>query len=1046
MKKKRGQITVFVILGMIIVSVFAFLFYTASYIERAKLEGQAEEIIQEVEQTQSIKHYLYLCLKQSAEDSIAMIGEQGGRIYDYQNGASRIDETPHLELSFNGTRKNVSFGLFSPKLNPPYSNSPYPNVPWYPEEQLNYDFIDTSIYYYLGDNKLPFLCDKYGPNKYNFSKNITGASCHMRNVWYWSTRPQTIQIQIANYTSYLVKECIDTDYFYNFKGYNITIGDPKTVATFGEYDVTFDTDLPINIIFNRPGRRQPIITKSIYLHAQVPVRLKRIYDFVLEIVKEEKNNITFNFYDDYENISSYKWLKVTNEGVNVTKTDVSPGRFEKIMRITDYKSIIRGLPYYFQILISNRIPVLDWIQHNTDISSDYDIIAPEQSVINIVPKFFEPDEEYVTINYSGWKETEDYYFNYSCCIQRGFVDCLNSTTNGGCAENISNEPHNWTRSANFMDTKKDANYSTGKSDIGIHEINVSVCDPQGLCDWQIVRIVVYDYANAVATPLNNFSDINNTYASIEDPFVLDAGLTNSIINVGGMGPYIWCDNIEFPNCYEVYTQQFMLPPAATPFNIKYDIENITLYNFNQTGPHRINLAVGGGFDEFDIEVFQCIPHRDNAPSYPYNNFSLDDYYDDEENPYMANHTCCAGSPEGPTNDWRIAGTATTCYNLEEYGSYLDFTRDHIEEIYGLELSDDLSISNIIYFNFINAISVSGSGLTNLHNDKINDLIQRTFTRNCDGQRGNICNGSVTESIRAINCGDQTWSTGLRCQGVNLDLGPSFVDPTPNSCVAYPGETFEYALQQITGPAPDESMRLCENIPRCSTANTYNVTDGRYVCNATCDNSGGCTRSSYQLNPFNNDCIDCWSLTDCTDSDVGMGNPLYYTNKGYVTGGEFGGCPGDDCDIQTHTINDMCLIGGQFLREYRCRDDNVPRSNQYYSTIISCSGEFGDADCKNSTNIDYYEYRNASSCGDGACSTESYDVCQRGYACDQTWNKIDGDYCTSPGICLDDNQCADGWYCVISAGRICLEGDIGNFCDDEFDCDSGNCNMTSSTCL
>ena len=170
--KKRSQITVFIILGMVVIVIFAFLLKASADIQKAALEQKAEEVITEIKQSQSIIHYMNLCLKQSAEEALITLGRQGARVWkETQNGSSRLNESFHMELDINGTKTNVSFGLFSPKLDPPINSSPYPNVPWYPEQTRNYSFINISRYYYLGENTMPFLCDQHGPNKYNASRS-----------------------------------------------------------------------------------------------------------------------------------------------------------------------------------------------------------------------------------------------------------------------------------------------------------------------------------------------------------------------------------------------------------------------------------------------------------------------------------------------------------------------------------------------------------------------------------------------------------------------------------------------------------------------------------------------------------------------------------------------------------------------------------------------------------------------------------------------------------------------------------------------------------
>jgi len=73
---KRGQVTVFVILGILIIVALAVIFYL--YGERLKLSLKQEEF--DFSRVEVIKNYFESCIEKSGNEALALIGKQGGEI------------------------------------------------------------------------------------------------------------------------------------------------------------------------------------------------------------------------------------------------------------------------------------------------------------------------------------------------------------------------------------------------------------------------------------------------------------------------------------------------------------------------------------------------------------------------------------------------------------------------------------------------------------------------------------------------------------------------------------------------------------------------------------------------------------------------------------------------------------------------------------------------------------------------------------------------------------------------------------------------------
>ncbi len=128
---RRGQLTVFIIVGILILFTFtAVLFFTRT-LTRDPLAGEREPVIAAVPaEFQPLQSYTESCLSQTARQGLLLLGEQGGYIYpemagDYSSsdptGADGVDLQPakvpywHYNLEDNAAN-SVRYSTLRPKL------------------------------------------------------------------------------------------------------------------------------------------------------------------------------------------------------------------------------------------------------------------------------------------------------------------------------------------------------------------------------------------------------------------------------------------------------------------------------------------------------------------------------------------------------------------------------------------------------------------------------------------------------------------------------------------------------------------------------------------------------------------------------------------------------------------------------------------------------------------------------------------------------------------------------------------------------------------
>lgn len=895
---QKGQLTLFAIVGIVLIIVFSFLFFAVQTVSKSQLEKQAEENLNQLLQSSAINFFVTQCVENALSEGLKVVGAQGGKLYRDQGGSYASDFIPLISGS---KQENVSYGI---KRDATICASTPPEYPCTPDNEIcaneanlgdpafcAFAYPNDEFYRY-SINQLPPLCKSAAECGYEARSCPAGSmACAARSI----------QGQLEAFVNNKTSECVQIEKLAAFNGTSkLTKGNISANISIGDTSVIAVVNFPIIAQF----QNLPSVSKLTQFSSTSQIRLKQMYQFADDLSKQNTEKLDFSI------LMSAGKSSFANSQFSITKFE-NARNFDDIYRINDTARALSGQNYYFQFAVQNRYPVLNYLGGtltarrpiNTP-CGDYDIIAIEGGKLEINPEAFDTDDDSLPIEYLGWRQE----YNETFWEKKSDI----KFDSDGCpilpAPKIEQASSGrWTDSQEYLDTGWNATILLIEKDIGPHEFIVNVSDGE-FSDWQRIRVLIQDLfsVSAGAKPIYPSLGCTNCI-SIEDPILFE-GKIEQIFNPGGYS-YRWTDKIS--QTLLGATKDLTLP--AIEFDIT-DIKQLLPQMFQTADQTRaINFTVNQGgresSDEFNVNIFECLPHRNaNSPPYPYN----------KTDPFLSDHSCCssAGTPGTLGSGWgELLGNSVDCFTASTFGSFLSFE----DEKYGQNIP-------VKWYDY------SGTEITGFTGDAGNDIFEREFVRSCDGKRGNTCEGPMKEERKAVTeCAD-TIGGGARCAGPAEEYFDtnSETDAKP-SCINYQQKTFE----QLVGLS---NSNLCNSIAKCTAAgdgSQYATSGSNFLCKATCGN-GACN--------FATACKDCKSAEQtCSDTDT---QSTKYTQQGTVSGSDSTGCSNAACTKTQYSQQDSCQ-NTNILIEYGCPTNPSAQDLPYTITNYNCgnidTAATGDAD-------------------------------------------------------------------------------------------------------
>ncbi|MBI4739834.1 hypothetical protein HY772_09965, partial [Candidatus Woesearchaeota archaeon] len=513
--------TVFVIIGIMILFTFVSLQMLTRQTAQIQLRESTQKLIVDLLKSGALPYYVNTCLDRSLKEGLVLAGQQGGNIYSFQSGSVAL---PSKYLSMSGVLNGqpvsaqVAYGISMPPL---ANDTVYPFPPGYPGgagKSLQVPKLEWKNFGRFGDVTLRRLCDANGANKPFAVGTVGGFTPICLNNMYADV--ESTQWQLEQFIKKRLDACVNWSAIAQETAYNVTSLDaPNVTLRLGDVDVWVDAFYPIRV---KVGGREPVSIVADF-HVREPVRLKRVVEIASFMSIYDSYSLNWNisehamqlpFWDSFMSLKVFKYPL--------------PGVWHDVVEVQDDASQIDGQPYVFRFVRENRYPVLDYI-HEVSENQTFDIVTIENNTIWIMPnpdwsKVYDPDEDNLVYDFTGWKETCDEPFD--------FVNGLNVYT---CSNEVRRpeeflpqsvrNPGDWTNSEQYKVSQRNASIVTDHSDIGPHNVTVWVCDEEGLCDYQVVRVMVFDIPELHFDAPAVYGDMPTFSASVEDPFRFDASGT-----------------------------------------------------------------------------------------------------------------------------------------------------------------------------------------------------------------------------------------------------------------------------------------------------------------------------------------------------------------------------------------------------------------------------------------------------------------------------------------------------------------------------------------
>ncbi len=748
---KKAQITVFMIVGILLIFLFIFLITMFSDLAKGRLKGEEERILGSIFQKEAMRLYVEDCFNDELQNALLLLGKQG-RLWSDQPGGRK-----NFEEGINGITYNEDERL----------GELYTGRVFYGLTRGEEDYRQYPQAYPCQDQENPpaFCFYKFPDTSYSFGQlNLKTA---------------TITSDLERFLANRTVDCVHQFVHANISA--LAEIEPSTMELnlmMRDEGISVRAEYPLK--FRLAGQEFFHLSEFDFFY---PTKFKQLLDAAVAFPLQWDHRFADFNYSENVLLSPVFIYNSSAGGVNCREGNGGNYFCERSLYFNKYQGLsirmsreelgggddlflfrtpfpnILQIPedYEFRIARQNRPPALSYVNRSgcPELGYDYLVVKddPELGVINIELTAVDPDEDEI-------------FYDFSDISPVGEV--LGNPFRLGEATTTKDPPELRMEQGFVSELEK-----------GVYDFFAIAEDEHGSKDWQTVRLLIdrpmtstlklsmpdYNLRTPQGEQSYDLLFAGGLYPiSQEDPFFLKLTLPEQSViperaevnlrylpDSGGVIP-IHQETTERYNDDGETTFTFSFPDGRSSLGdfTDEDIEHqISPLPFTESGLINFDFTVNYcGAEQSDshstaVEVRQCVPHYDPVYPNPYvpsdddqyyryryqlnerNQYAPTGIYDEEISPYAASHRCCKF-------DWTYKEDGAECFTTPPNcdGGIIGWTASRANKGYVLEQ-------------------------------------QRYY---CDGERGNVCglgegSGESELFLGRLRCGDP--AEYLRCS-YNID--------------------------------------------------------------------------------------------------------------------------------------------------------------------------------------------------------------------------------------------------------------------------------------
>lgn len=324
--KQKGQITFFIIIGLVLIAIFLTMFTMISQTREQEAEIEVEESRQIPAEIMQLQNFAQSCVALTVDQAFFKFGRSGSILFDVDGGLIP------LSLEVQGEDYQVIDGIDAEQINIAYTiKSLKGDIGTYKKDTPEYPFNSFPI---MGQTHPHILQGFYGYVKFPSLEDPSDPA-----------NPITIKGQLKNYIENNLKTC--TKGFDNFPNLEVSEGDVTANITFYDKSTLVDINYPLEI-------RKKVsndLTRIEDFTVRIPIRMRDLHVFARMILDAECLTI-----DNSPMGKQYGSARVAG-----IMRDIEPSGFDDVIMIEDSSYLIDGSPFRLNLLIANRPPALHYI-------------------------------------------------------------------------------------------------------------------------------------------------------------------------------------------------------------------------------------------------------------------------------------------------------------------------------------------------------------------------------------------------------------------------------------------------------------------------------------------------------------------------------------------------------------------------------------------------------------------------------------------------------------------------------------------------------------